>query len=117
MPRRPVRVARELPVPADLRGPGPGPAGPTERGALWRADVHELLARLPDGSVELVVTDPPYAIAKAAWDEFASLGAYVAWCDGWLAEVARVLAPDGTAYVCGFSEILAEIKVRSARRF
>ena len=117
MPKRPVRVARELPVPADLRGPGPVLAWRGGGSELWRADVHELLGRLPDGSVDLVVTDPPYAIAKAEWDEFESLAAYVAWCDGWLAEVARVLAPRGSAYVCGFSEILAEIKATSARRF
>jgi site-specific DNA-methyltransferase (adenine-specific) len=86
-------------------------------GELWRADVHELLRSIPDKTVDLVVTDPPYAIAKAAWDEFESLDAYVAWCDGWLAEIARVLAPHGSAYVCGFSEILAELKARSARRF
>jgi site-specific DNA-methyltransferase (adenine-specific) len=67
--------------------------------------------------VDLVIADPPYAIGKAAWDEFESLPGYVAWCDRWLAEVARVLAPHGSAYVCGFSEILAEIKVASSRRF
>jgi len=77
----------------------------------------ELFGKLADGSVDLVVADPPYAIAKAAWDEFESLEAYVAWCDRWLAEVARVLAPHGSAYVCGFSENLADVKARSARRF
>jgi site-specific DNA-methyltransferase (adenine-specific) len=77
----------------------------------------DLLGRLRDGSVDLVVADPPYAIAKAEWDEFPSLEAYVEWCDRWLAEVARVLAPHGSAYVCGFSEILADVKARSARRF
>ena len=117
MPKRPPRVARELPVPRDLREPGPTRAHATERGELWQADALELLGRLADGSVDLVVTDPPYAIAKEAWDEFESLDAYVAWCDGWLAEVARVLAPHGSAYVCGFSEILADVKARSARRF
>ena len=48
---------------------------------------------------------------------FASLDAYLAWCDSWLAEVHRVLAPGGSAYVCGFSEVLAEVKARSAKRF
>jgi site-specific DNA-methyltransferase (adenine-specific) len=76
-----------------------------------------LLGKLAEGSVDLVITDPPYAIAKAEWDEFESIDAYVAWCDTWLAEVARVLAPHGSAYVCGFSEILADVKVRCARRF
>ncbi len=117
MPKRPPRVARELAIPRDLAGAAPKRALATDRGELWRADVAELLARIPDGTVDLVVTDPPYAIAKAEWDEFESLEAYVDWCDGWLAEIERVLAPHGSAYVCGFSEILADVKARSARRF
>ena len=130
MPKRPPRVVRELPVPDDLSAPGPTCAldlaaggavdgderGPG-RGELWHADVLELLGKLADGSVDLVIADPPYAIAKAAWDEFESLEVYVAWCDRWIAEIARVLAPHGSAYVCGFSEILADVKARSARRF
>lgn len=125
MPKRPPRVVRELSVPHDLRGPGPtlalattagtGPGAP--RGELWHADVLELLGKLADGSVDLVIADPPYAIAKAEWDEFESIESYLAWCDQWLAEIARVLAPHGSAYVCGFSETLADIKARSARRF
>src|ERR1043166_1147868 len=123
MPKRPPRVVREWPVPEDLRGPGPTCAldvtatGSTCRGELWHADVLALLGRLPDASVDLVIADPPYAIAKAEWDEFESIDTYVAWCDVWLAEVARVLAPHGSAYVCGFSEILADVKAKSARRF
>jgi len=112
-------VAAELPLPADLHGPASPmrEACATERGTLWLADALELLASLDDGSVDLVVTDPPYALAKADWDAFESLDVYVDWCDEWLAEVERVLTPDGTAYVCGFSEILADVKARSARRF
>jgi site-specific DNA-methyltransferase (adenine-specific) len=119
MPKRPPRVAVDLPVPADLRGPVSPmkQAYASARGTLWLADALELLGSLDDGSVDLVVTDPPYAIAKEAWDEFSSLDAYVDWCDEWLAEVERVLTPSGSAYVCGFSEILADVKARSARRF
>jgi site-specific DNA-methyltransferase (adenine-specific) len=118
MPKRPPRLDRDLPVPADLAGArSPVQAFRDDRGTLWLADVLDLLGGLPDRSVDLVVTDPPYAIGKADWDEFTSLDAYVDWCDRWLAEVARVLAPHGSAYVCGFSEILADVKARSARRF
>ena len=46
----------------------------------------ELLGGIPTGTVDLVVTDPPYAIDKAEWDEFESLEVYVEWCDQWLAE-------------------------------
>ncbi|HVV86784.1 MAG TPA: site-specific DNA-methyltransferase [Kofleriaceae bacterium] len=117
MPKRPPRLKEELPLPADLRGEAPTRALRTEAGELWKADVFELLARVPDGGAALVVTDPPYAIAKEAWDEFASLADYVDWCDRWLAEVRRAVDGRGSAYVCGFSEILAEVKVRSAPRF
>jgi site-specific DNA-methyltransferase (adenine-specific) len=117
VPKRPPRIARELPLPRDLRDAGPTRAHKDDLGELWHCDVLELLGKLPDKSVDLVVTDPPYAIDKAEWDEFESLEAYVDWCDTWLAEVARVLAPHGSAYVCGFSEILADVKVRSAKRF
>ena len=117
MPKRPPRVARELPVPRDLVGDGPTRALATELGSLWHSDALQLLGTLADRSVDLVVTDPPYAISKDEWDEFESLEVYVEWCDRWLAEIARVLAPHGSAYVCGFSEILAEVKVRSAKRF
>ena len=117
MPKRPVRVLRELSVPRDLRGVGPLRAYERGGSELWHADVLELLGRLKTGSVDLVVTDPPYAISKESWDEFESLEVYVDWCDSWLAEVARVLAPHGSAYVCGFSEILADVKARSAKRF
>jgi site-specific DNA-methyltransferase (adenine-specific) len=120
VPKRPPRAVRELPIPHDLRADGPTCALITSepvRGELWHADVMELLGKLAGGSVDLVIADPPYAIAKAEWDEFESPEAYLTWCDLWLAEVARVLAPHGSAYVCGFSENLADIKARSARRF
>ena len=117
MPKRPPRIARELPVPRDLKGTGPTRAHADERGTLWHCDALHLLGTLADRSVDLVVTDPPYAINKEDWDEFASLDVYVDWCDTWLAEVARVLAPHGSAYVCGFSEILADLKARSPKRF
>jgi site-specific DNA-methyltransferase (adenine-specific) len=89
----------------------------TKLGTLWYGSAEDMLASLPDRSVDLVVADPPYNLAKEDWDDLGSLDAYVAWCDTWLAEVERVLTPSGSAYVCGFSEILAEVKARSARRF
>ena len=107
-----------MPIPHDLAGKQPPRrALARDGGELWWADCMDFLGGLASGSARLVVADPPYAIAKDEWDEFPSLEAYVDWCDAWLAEVHRVLTDDGTAYVCGFSEILADVKVRSARRF
>jgi site-specific DNA-methyltransferase (adenine-specific) len=61
--------------------------------------------------VDLVFADPPYNIKKADWDNFESNDHYVAWSRDWLEQAARVLKKNGTLYVCGFSEILADVKV------
>ncbi len=86
-------------------------------GRLFQGDALDWLKSLDNESAELVFADPPYNIKKAEWDDFESMQIYVAWCRGWLAEVARVLKPNGTLYVCGFSEILADIKVAAAPLF
>jgi site-specific DNA-methyltransferase (adenine-specific) len=67
--------------------------------------------------VDLVFADPPYNAGRETWDAFDSNDAYLAWSDSWIAEAARVLKPTGSLYVCGFSEVLAEIKVLARRRF
>lgn len=67
--------------------------------------------------MDLVFADPPYNIKKAEWDDFGSMHAYVAWSRDWITEAARVLKPTGTLYVCGFSEILADVKVAATHLF
>ncbi len=80
-------------------------------GRLYLGDSIVWLKGLPTGSVDLVFADPPYNIKKADWDDFESHEHYVAWSWEWLKEASRVLKKSGTLYVCGFSEILADVKV------
>ena len=61
-------------------------------------DCLEVLRSLEAGSVDLVVTSPPYNIGKP-YEPRRSVEQYVAWCAEWLAEVARVVAPDGSAWL------------------
>lgn len=86
-------------------------------GYLFQGDSLRWLRSLPDGCVDMVFADPPYGIGKASWDVFPDEDAYLAWCDRWAAEVARVLSPSGTCYICGFSEILADVKFAVRRHF
>ena len=37
---------------------------------------------------------------------------YLLWCDNWIAECLRILKPQGTLYIYGFSEILSFIRTR-----
>ena len=96
---------------------GPTVAWSSALGELRRGDSLPWLSAMPDASVDLVVTDPPYGIGKAWWDTFDDRRAYVAWAEGWLADVALVLTPQGTAYVMGFSEVLADLKWACGDRF
>lgn len=89
----------------------------TALGALYDGDALAWLAGLPEASVDLVFADPPYNAGREAWDSFASDEAYRDWSARWLGEAARVLKPTGSLYVCGFSEVLADLKVLAAPRF
>lgn len=65
---------------------------------LWQGDALELLGRLPDDSVQLVVTSPPYNIGKQ-YEPRRTVDEYVAWCSRWLSEISRALTPTGAAWV------------------
>lgn len=81
-------------------------------GKLFIGDSAKFLTTLETGSVDLIFADPPYGIKKAEWDSFESQKAYVDWSMEWIREASRVLKKDGSLYVCGFSEILADIKYK-----
>lgn len=80
-------------------------------GKLFVGDSLEWLKGLKSESVDLMFADPPYNINKADWDTFESHTHYVDWCREWIKEASRTLKKDGTLYVCGFSEVLADVKV------
>ncbi|MFZ1768768.1 MAG: site-specific DNA-methyltransferase [Caldilinea sp.] len=86
-------------------------------GELWLGDATVWLRTLESESADLVFADPPYNIKKAEWDTFESQEEYVAWSLQWIQEAARVLKPTGSLYICGFSEILADLKLPASRYF
>ena len=86
-------------------------------GEIWNGDAIIWLRSLQSESVDLIFADPPYNIKKAEWDSFESQEKYVEWSLQWIEQAARVLKPTGTLYVCGFSEILADIKLPASRFF
>jgi site-specific DNA-methyltransferase (adenine-specific) len=82
----------------------------TESGTLYQLDAIEFMKSLDSESVDLVFADPPYNIKKAEWDTFSSQKEYVDWSMLWIKEAQRILKNSGSLYICGFSEILADIK-------
>lgn len=86
-------------------------------GTLFQGDSPAWLGTRESGSVDLIFADPPYNVNKAEWDNFESQEHYIAWSVGWIQEAARVLKPEGSLYVCGYSEVLADLKHPASRFF
>ncbi|MEO7018865.1 MAG: site-specific DNA-methyltransferase [Ktedonobacteraceae bacterium] len=86
-------------------------------GNIWVGDTIAWLRSLKSETADLVFADPPYNIKKAEWDSFESQEAYVNWSLQWIEQVARILKPTGTLYVCGFSEILSDLRLPASRFF
>jgi site-specific DNA-methyltransferase (adenine-specific) len=66
--------------------------------AVFAADCLDVLRKLPDNSVQLIVCDPPYNILMAHWDEHLD---YIGWATQWLLEARRVLADSGNFVIFG----------------
>jgi site-specific DNA-methyltransferase (adenine-specific) len=93
----------------------PHPALPLDQ--ILVGDCREILAGLPENSVDLVFADPPYnlqlqqelfrpnhSLVDAVtddWDQFSSFAEYDAFCREWLEGCRRVLKDTGTLWVIG----------------
>lgn len=72
-------------------------------------DCMNILPTLPDNSAQIVIADPPYNIGKDFGNKSDKqpMNEYLEWCNRWITECLRVLKPNGTMFIYGFSEILA----------
>jgi site-specific DNA-methyltransferase (adenine-specific) len=59
------------------------------------------MARLADGSVDLVVTSPPYnlGIGYGKYSDAQDRGSYLRWCHKWASQVRRILKPAGSFFL------------------
>lgn len=92
-------------------------AGPVAANSILLGECLSELSKLPTASVDLVFADPPYNLQLVgdlmrpnntrvdgvddAWDKFDDFSAYDKFCRAWLAQVKRVLKPDGALWVIG----------------
>ena len=66
-------------------------------------DTFDVCRELPRGSVDLLIVDPPYNLAKNYHgDKFSAVSdeEYLAFTNGWLDAVLPLLKPDASVYVC-----------------
>ncbi len=91
---------------------------------LIKGDCVEVLAQLPEASVDLIFADPPYLLSnggttcasgrrvsvdKGAWDSSGGLATDHDWNRRWLEACRRVLKPSGTIWVSGTQHVIFSI--------
>jgi len=86
---------------------------------IYNGDCLAVLPELPDNSVDLILTDPPYFKVKGeAWDnQWDKPAEFLAWLDRVLAEFARVLKPNGSLYLFASPQMAARVECLVAERF
>jgi site-specific DNA-methyltransferase (adenine-specific) len=83
---------------------------------VYLGDAIEVMAQLPDESIDLIFADPPYRLSnggmsvqngrqvsvnKGDWDRSSGIESDHAFNLAWLAECKRLLSPNGTIWVSG----------------
>jgi site-specific DNA-methyltransferase (adenine-specific) len=66
--------------------------------AIIIGDCLNILSKIPDNSIQLIICDPPYNIQIADWDSNKN---YIDWAKLWLKEAERVLSPTGSIVIYG----------------
>jgi len=81
-------------------------------------DCLQVLPTLPDNSVDLVLTDPPYFKVKGdAWDrQWDKPGQFLLWLDAVVEQLARVLKPNGSLYLFASPQMAARVECQIAVR-
>jgi site-specific DNA-methyltransferase (adenine-specific) len=72
------------------------------------------MKKIPDETVDIIICDTPYNIGKDFGNnsDKQNMDEYLLWSDKWIQECLRILKPNGTLYIFGFSENLAFIRTR-----
>lgn len=78
---------------------------------IIHGDTLAILPTLEDNSAQIIIADPPYNIGKDFGNDSdkQSMEDYLTWTELWIEQCLRILKPNGTMFIYGFSEILALI--------
>lgn len=86
---------------------------PNAVGKITHADCLKGMAKLTEGSIDLVFADPPFNIGYDydVYNDRKGRKDYLDWSSQWLRLVHRVLKPDGTFWLAIGDEYAAELKI------
>lgn len=86
---------------------------------VHHGDCLDVMAGMPDNSVDLVLADPPYfRVKNEEWDrQWSKPEGFLAWLDEVAAHWQRVLKPNGSLYCFASSKMAARVEVTLGKRF
>jgi site-specific DNA-methyltransferase (adenine-specific) len=110
---------------ADSRAlPAPVFHDPRHHIRIYQGDCLEILAAIPEDTVDLIFSDPPYflsndgitchagrmvSVNKGAWDKSKGADANHEFNKSWLAACQRVLKPHGSIWVSGTAHVIHSV--------
>lgn len=85
-----------------------------EINTIYNEDCIQGMKKIISNTVDIIICDPPYNIGKDFGNDSdkQDINTYLEWCDQWISECLRILKPNGTLYIYGFSETLAFVRTR-----
>jgi adenine-specific DNA-methyltransferase len=94
-------------------------AGSKTINQVLQGDCLELLKTLPDNSVDLICTDPPYFKVKKDWwdNQWSDPAKFLDWMRLLAIEWQRVLKPNGSLYCFASARMAAKVEVMLGEQF
>ena len=77
---------------------------------LWQGDCLELMKNIPDGSIDLVLTDPPYGTTACKWDQV------IPFEPMWT-ELKRIIKPNGAIALFGIEPFSSALRMSNIKQF
>ena len=77
---------------------------------LWHGDCLELMKNIPDGSVDLVLTDPPYGTTACKWDSV------IPFEPMW-EQLNRIIKPNGAICLFGSEPFSSALRMSNIKNF
>ena len=106
-----VQLLSDTPAKNEIILAPPGDKMIPIRQDIIHGDTLLILPTLDADSAQIIIADPPYNIGKDFGNDSDKqpMDEYLLWCEQWIKECLRILKPNGTMFIYGFSEILALI--------
>ena len=86
-------------------------------GKIHQGDCVASMSELPDGCINLAFADPPFNIGYDydEYDDRLDNEKYIEWSRTWMAQVHRVLCPNGAFWLAIGDEYAAELKIEAQK--